>query len=117
MIYHTDDSKEFDTDERCSIIEILNKPELEHISVAQARVKPGVTTAWHTLDGDELYYILEGTGVAELGDRFKKELGPGDLLHIQKNTAQRITNTGQADLRFLCICSPRFTEQSYHSLE
>ena len=32
-------------------------------------------------------------------------------------TAQRITNTGESDLIFLCVCMPRFTPDSYESLE
>jgi hypothetical protein len=30
---------------------------------------------------------------------------------------QRIANTGTDDLVFYCICSPRFTQECYESLE
>ena len=57
MIYKTIAENEFLTHERCSIIEILNTDTVKDISIAQARVKPGITTELHSLYGDEFYYI------------------------------------------------------------
>lgn len=116
MKYTTDISKEFDTDERCSIIEILNNSDLAHISIAQARLKPGITTELHSLDGDEFYYILQGKGTAELDREQKFDLSKGDVLHIKKDQPQRIKNTGTEELVFLCICTPRFEVNNYTSL-
>ncbi|TNE64844.1 MAG: cupin domain-containing protein, partial [Bacteroidetes bacterium] len=64
-IIHTTDCPEFYTDERCYIRELLNADDLPGLSVAQARVQPGVTTALHALDVEEVYYILQGQGLME----------------------------------------------------
>lgn len=116
MIIKTDSAKEFYTEERCFIVEILNSNNSENLSVAQARVEPGVTTALHALDADELYYILKGNGTAEVNGK-ASGVEPGDLVVIRKREEQRITNVGETDLVFLCICQPRFTPERYKSLE
>jgi len=105
---------EFYTEEKCHILEIINAPDVSAFSLAQARVEPGVTTAWHSVkDTDEVYYILEGTGEMEIGDSFKKIINKGETVLIPKNQKQRITNIGEADLIFLCVCTPRFLPENY----
>lgn len=110
--------EEFLTDERCYILELLNHSDDRTQSVARARVEVGVTTAWHRLrDTAESFYILNGVGTAEIGEENYYELKTGDILRIPPNTAQRITNTGNEDLIFLCFCTPAFSVESYEALE
>jgi hypothetical protein len=40
---------EFYTSERCYIIELSNTPDDPDVSIARARLEPGVTTRWHRL--------------------------------------------------------------------
>jgi len=119
IIYQSpEESSEFSTQERCHILELLNLSQDRSSSLARARVEPGITTAWHSLKGtSEIYYILEGTGMAEVGESFSQELKKGDVLKIPANTAQRITNTGAEDFIFLCFCSPAFGDNTYIDLE
>lgn len=117
MIFRTNPGNEFYADERCFINEILNTPENTEISIAQARVEPGITTKLHQLDGDEYYYILEGQGFVEINDSLREKVGKGDVVHIKAGVTQRITNISHSDLVFLCICSPKFDPESYKSLE
>lgn len=117
MILSPNITDEFYTEERCHILELLNDASIDPaISIAQARVEPGVTTALHTLDGIEIYYILSGKGKVEI-DGISNEIGSGELCHIKKGQTQRIENIGSEDLLFLCICHPRFVPESYKSLE
>ena len=59
---------EFATDERCAITELLNDPACPEVSLALARVAPGVTTRLHAVEGTaERYVILAGSGVVEVG--------------------------------------------------
>jgi mannose-6-phosphate isomerase-like protein (cupin superfamily) len=37
----------------------------------------------------------------------------GDVIVIPAEASQKITNTGQTDLVFYCVCTPRFTEACY----
>ncbi|MCB0534961.1 MAG: cupin domain-containing protein [Lewinellaceae bacterium] len=117
MIYKTDIQKEFYTEERCFITEILNSADIPQLSVAQARVEPGVTTALHSLNADESYYILEGHGQVEIGGGSPQSVEKGDLVRIPTGRSQRITNTGEGTLIFLCICTPRFTAEGYSALD
>ena len=106
------------TAERCDIAELSNTPDDPELSVARARVAPGVTTRWHRLEGiAERYVILQGQGRAELGGLPPQELLPGDVLRIAPGQPQRITNTGTEDLLFLALCTPRFRWDAYEDIE
>lgn len=113
-----DPSTEYDTAERCAILEHWNDPSDPQVSVARARVAPGVTTAWHRLDGiTERYLIVSGHGRVEVGDAAPQAVGPGDVVVIPPQCRQRIANLGDTDLLFLAVCTPRFVPQAYRSLE
>ena len=104
--------------EGCFVTEWSNTPEDPAVSIARARVPPGVTTRWHRLAGTtERYVILEGTGRAYVGDAAPREVAPGDVVMIPAACRQRIANTGVGNLVFLAICMPRFTYAAYEELE
>ena len=111
-------AKEFTTGERCHITEIANDSGDEDVSIARARVEPGVTTAWHKLtDVNERYIIVSGEGRVEINGLVPMDVGAGDVARIPAGTAQRISNTGQIDLIFYAVCSPPFKGECYESLE
>jgi len=112
MKFSTNPAKEFHTSEQCHIIEVINQPDHPEVSLAQARVAPGITTQWHTVEAQEVYYILSGKGQAEVGEEAWL-VGPGDAVSIPPLVRQRIINTGVTDLVFLCVCTPRFTVEGY----
>ncbi len=104
--------------EGCWISEWWNTPEDEAVSVARARVEPGVTTHWHRLRGiAERYVILEGEGRAEIGDAPPRDVGPGDVVAIAPDVPQRVANTGAGDLVFLAVCTPRFRPDAYENVD
>jgi mannose-6-phosphate isomerase-like protein (cupin superfamily) len=108
---------EFGTDERCSITELLNLDASPEASLALARVAPGVTTRLHAVRGTvERYIVLSGEGLVEV-DGVAAKVGPGDRILIPAGAAQRIANTGSADLAFYCLCTPRFRPDAYVDLE
>jgi len=110
--------QEYYTEERCHILEYHNTPDDPAISVARARVEPGITTKWHAVSGtEERYVVLEGRGYAEVGESGPQMLATGDHLLIPAGAPQRISNQGDSDLIFLCICTPRFEWDNYQSLE
>lgn len=109
---------EFHTSERCHIRELSNTPDDAAVSIAEARVEPGVVTRWHRLARvTERYVILAGTGRVELGTLPPTPVGPGDTVIIPPGCPQRIANTGDGDLRFLAICSPRFEPELYEDID
>lgn len=113
-----DVSQEFYISERCYITEVSNSSDDPELSIAKARVEPGVTTKWHKLNETvERYYVLSGTGVVEIGDLKGEFVEVGDVVIIPPMCKQRITNSGDVDLVFLAICSPRFKNENYYALK
>ncbi len=109
---------EYFTDEQCHIIELSNSADDPDLSIARARVAPSVTTHWHhLLDTTERYVILEGRGRVEIGDLAAVEVTPGDVVLIPPGCRQRISNTGDCDLIFLALCTPRFEASAYVDTE
>lgn len=109
---------EFYTPEKCYITELSNTEDDPDVSIAKARVLPGVTTHWHYLrDTIERYCIISGTGHVEVGDLPSQEVKAGDVVFIPPMCRQRIANTGSDDLIFLAICTPLFKDEVYQDLE
>lgn len=118
VIFSADPAAEYFTDERCHILELANTPDEPDVSVARARVEPGVTTKSHRVAGTaERYVILEGSGRLHIEGLADENVAPGDVVSIPAGVAQSITNSGTNDLIFLCICTPRFQWDNYESLE
>jgi len=117
-IRHLCEAEELPTDERCYIRELSNTTDDPHLSIAQARVTPGVVTRWHRLVGvTERYVIMEGEGRVEVGELAPRTVRPGDVVLIPPGCRQRIANTGGTDLIFLALCSPRFTPETYEDID
>jgi mannose-6-phosphate isomerase-like protein (cupin superfamily) len=113
-----DPSAEFLTPERCYISELFNRTDAPAVSLALARVEPGVTTQLHALhDTHEHYFIVEGSARIEVGTNTPSLVKRFDVVAISPGTPQRITNIGKTDLLFLCVCSPRFEPSVYKDLE
>lgn len=118
MLKRFDALREYFFVEGCHINELSNGADDPAVSIAQARVTPGITTRWHRLrNTTERYVILTGTGVVDIGDDTPQTVNPGDCVIIPPLCRQRIRNTGTQDLVFLAICSPRFTPDCYEDLE
>lgn len=111
-------SSEYFTEERCHILELSNSPSDAGLSIARARVEPGVTTALHrVIDTVERYVIISGRGHVEIEGLEACDVKQDDVVVIPKGATQRITNTADIDLIFLAICTPRFEPECYEHLE
>jgi mannose-6-phosphate isomerase-like protein (cupin superfamily) len=118
IVVHPDPSTEFYTEERCFILESWNTAEDEELSIARARVQPGVSTVFHAVDATvERYLVFSGEATVEVGTLPPTRIGPGDVVVIAPGTQQRVTNTGTADFVFYALCTPRFQQRVYRPLE
>lgn len=116
-VRHLRPEAEFPIAEGCFVNELSNTPDDPAVSIARARVPPGVTTRWHRVNGTaERYVILEGKGRVEVGTLTPQDVGPGDVVLIPPSCRQRITNTAEKDLVFLAICTPRFIPEAYEDI-
>lgn len=88
------------------------------VSIARARVEPGVTTKAHHLEGvQEIYLVIEGEGRVYVGNMEAAEVCKGDVVIIPPGTSQKIADTMRTDLIFYCICTPTFNHECYREDE
>ena len=74
-------------------------------SLAYARLKPGQISLAHRLKSSEVYYIIQGKGEMYINNE-REDVSAGQAIYIPPNGIQKIKNTGNADLTFLCIVDP-----------
>jgi mannose-6-phosphate isomerase-like protein (cupin superfamily) len=108
FIRELQDCEEFIAGDNCALREILH-PDKENValrySLAHATVKPGDTTWRHRLKTSEIYYILAGEGDMHIENE-TAPVCPGSTVYIPPMAAQCITNSGNTDLKFICIVDP-----------
>ena len=74
-------------------------------SLAQFTLEPGKKSKLHKIKSSEIYYILEGNGNLNV-DGDIHHLEKDDSAYVPSNSKQFIENTGEGNLRFLCIVEP-----------
>jgi len=95
-----------------SLIEELVRPEdgSENLSLARATVAPGQRTRRHLHhSSDEVYYVLEGSGVVTVGEE-EHRVSPGQAVFIPAGT-EHFAEAGQEGLVLLCCCSPPYRHE------
>lgn len=113
-----DETREYWSEEGCYILELSNSRADEACSIARARVPAGGTTEPHKLaDTVERYVILQGQGLVSVDGGAAESVAAMDVVIIPEAASQSITNTGSADLVFLCVCTPRFMQANYQTLD
>ena len=113
FIRNLNDCAEFTAGDNCRLREVLHPDKAGlaiRYSLAHAVVAPGQTTWLHALRTSEVYYILAGEGVMHI-DGERGTVRPGDTVYIPPRAKQQITNTGGADLVFLCIVDPAWRSE------
>ncbi len=105
---------EFIAGDNCTLREILHPDKADlalRYSLAHAMVKPGDTTREHRLKTSEVYYIIEGEGIMHINGE-SAPVRPGSTVYIPPQAKQSITNSGTADLTFLCIVDPAWRKEN-----
>ncbi|MHB8845115.1 MAG: cupin domain-containing protein [Nitrospirota bacterium] len=113
MIIRLQDCPEFTAGDNCRLREILHPDKAQlalRYSLAHAVVAPGQTTWLHSLRTSEVYYIMSGEGSMHI-DGEQRPVAPGDTVYIPPKAKQQITNTGSAELVFLCIVDPAWRKE------
>ena len=85
---------------------ILNTENAEVIHMA---LKPGQSLKRHITPVDVFFYILEGSGVVEVGDE-QQDVEVDTLVQSPKGTPHLLRNTGKEVFRFLVVKTPKQKE-------
>ena len=83
----------------------------QHAQVVHITLNPGESLKKHITPVDVFFYVLEGTGVVEIGDE-KKEVGADTLVDSPARIPHCWCNEGNSLLRFLVVKVPRPTEST-----
>ena len=70
--------------------------------LAHASVPPGEALLGHVDPMEEIYIIATGRGLMQV-DEDKREVGPGDAIHIPIGAFHELTNTGAEELTILVV--------------
>jgi mannose-6-phosphate isomerase-like protein (cupin superfamily) len=80
-------------------------------SLAEAIVLPGQSTLLHRhVETEEFYHITAGEGLMRLGDQ-EFSVKSGDTVNIAPGTMHQIRNTGEGELKLLCMCAPPYEHE------
>ncbi|MFH1098858.1 MAG: cupin domain-containing protein [Candidatus Uhrbacteria bacterium] len=99
---------EFIAGDKTILRELLHPDKFDlklHYSLAHATVRPNLASLPHKLKTSEVYYILEGEGIIYINNEAAR-IHSGQVIYIPPNGEQYIQNTGNIDLKFLCIADP-----------
>ncbi|MCP4608032.1 MAG: cupin domain-containing protein [Planctomycetes bacterium] len=81
----------------------------EHAQAIHITLEPGESLKKHITPVDVFFYVLEGTGVVEIGEE-KKEVGPDTLINSPVKIPHCWYNQSEQVLRVLVVKAPRPTE-------
>ena len=117
-INHIDEQVPFTTADGSAIRSVLDASNaaVANQSLAEATLPPlGETERHYHKLSEEFYFILDGTGEMEI-DGEVASVQPGDGILIPPGAWHQIKAAGEAELRFLCCCSPPYShEDTYFS--
>jgi mannose-6-phosphate isomerase-like protein (cupin superfamily) len=93
-----------------SLLDLGTAP-VQHQSLAEATLPAGASTQRHYhRDSEEIYYVLEGSGVMEL-DSAHARVQAGDAVLIPPGAWHEIRADDGGHLRFLCACAPPYRHE------
>lgn len=92
-----------------SIQDFLTKKENEKVTVRYVKVEPGGRIIPHTHDVWEVYYMLEGKGEAEMGDR-KEVCSEGTCFIAPPGVRHSLKNMGDDPILLFCVFTPPLVE-------
>ncbi len=80
-------------------------------SLARIIIPPGKSSSLHYhKQSQETYYILEGEGAMQIGER-QFRLHPGQACLIEAGEVHQIKNMRESDLVFIAICAPAWVAE------
>ena len=109
-VVNLEDAQPFITADGSEIRELLayRNSSIVHQSLAEARLAvTGSTTPHFHRRVEEIYYITHGSAEMII-DEERRPVSEGDAIAIPPGAVHQIINTGDSELRFLCMCAPAY---------
>ncbi len=85
-------------------------------SVSHFIIEKGKSSILHKMKTSEIYYILEGEGILYVNDE-KIEVKKDSSVYVPPMSKQFIENSGDSELKFLCIVDPAWKQDDEILLE
>ncbi len=82
----------------------------DHVQVVHMLLKPGEQLKKHITAVDVFFYVLEGTGIVEIGNE-KQEVGKDMLIDSHKNIPHCLYNESNDIFRVLVVKTPKPDDQ------
>ncbi len=92
-------------------VDARNLYDTEDAMITVITLKPGESLKRHITPVDVAFYVLEGTGMIEVGDE-KIEVNKDSLIESPKDIVHCWYNESAAPLRFMVIKAPKPTKKS-----
>jgi mannose-6-phosphate isomerase-like protein (cupin superfamily) len=79
----------------------------KHLTTTLVEIKPGGHQRIHSHVPEQVYFILEGSGLMSVGNE-KEHVGPGDCIFIHSEAPHGLQNDGDVVLRYFSAASRSF---------
>lgn len=86
-----------------------------NLSITLVEMDPGGFQHIHKHDPEQMYYILEGSGIMIVNNEEKK-VNSGDCIFFPSNAKHGLKNTGKNKLKYLSASAPSFTKEQCEEL-
>ena len=78
-------------------------------SLAHSIISPGKNSKPHKMKSAEVFFILDGEGIIHVGEESQK-IEKNQSIYISPSSNQCLENTGQSNLKVLCIVDPAWKQ-------
>ncbi len=92
-------------------VDVRNLYNTENAVISHILLRPGEALKKHITPVDVAFFVLEGTGIVEIGEE-RREVGTNSLVDSPANIPHSWANNGPSDFRLLVIKVPRPKESS-----
>ena len=108
IIKKLSETKIMDTAHKVDARNLYNK---EEAMITVITLEPGQSLKRHITKVDVAFYVLEGTGIVEVGDE-KVEIGKDTLVESPKDIVHCWYNESSSPLKFMIVKAPKPTQKT-----
>ena len=82
----------------------------QYLTTSLVEIKPGGKQRMHSHAPEQVYYMLEGTGIMTVGTE-TGSIVPGDCVFIPSGMAHGLMNDGKMTLKYFSAAAPAFERE------